>query len=79
MVTQSVNGNNRPSKFDTGCKNKLYKNEMVMIDGAHAIADARNLAKYLRNINKVDFKNLYNNNLKIEKNSCCEALNKFIS
>ncbi len=31
-------------------KNKLYKNEMVMIDGAHAIADARNLAKYLRNI-----------------------------
>lgn len=35
--------------------------------------------KSLRNINKVDFKNLYNNNLKIEKNSCCEALNKFLS
>ncbi len=31
-------------------KNKLNRNEIIMIDGAHAIADARNLAKYLKNI-----------------------------
>ena len=27
-------------------KNKLYKNEQIMIDGAHAEADAKNLASY---------------------------------
>ena len=31
-------------------KNKLYKNEKIMIDGAHATADAKNLANYLKNI-----------------------------
>ena len=31
-------------------KNKLYKNEQIMIDGAHAEADAKNLANYLKNI-----------------------------
>ncbi len=31
-------------------KNKLNKNELIMIDGAHATADAQNLASYLRKI-----------------------------
>ena len=31
-------------------KNKLYKKEQIMLDGAHAEADAKNLANYLRNI-----------------------------
>ena len=31
-------------------KNKLHKNESIMIDGAHATADAQNLADYLINI-----------------------------
>ncbi len=31
-------------------KNKLHKNEMIMLDGAHAEADAKNLANYLKNI-----------------------------
>ncbi len=31
-------------------KNRLHKNEIIMIDGAHATADARNLATYLKNI-----------------------------
>jgi len=31
-------------------KNKLHKNEIIMIDGAHATADAQNLAAYLKNI-----------------------------
>ena len=31
-------------------KNKLHKNEIIMIDGAHATADAQNLASYLKNI-----------------------------
>ncbi len=31
-------------------KNKLYNNEQIMLDGAHAEADAENLANYLRNI-----------------------------
>ena len=31
-------------------KNKLHKNEQIMLDGAHAEADAKNLADYLRNI-----------------------------
>ena len=31
-------------------KNKLYNNEQIMIDGAHAETDAKNLANYLRNI-----------------------------
>ena len=31
-------------------KNKLHKNEIIMIDGAHATTDARNLAAYLKNI-----------------------------
>ncbi len=31
-------------------KNKLYNNEQIMLDGAHAEADAKNLANYLRNI-----------------------------
>ena len=31
-------------------KNKLYKNEQIMLDGAHAEADAKNLANYLKNI-----------------------------
>ncbi len=31
-------------------KNKLHKNETIMIDGAHAVADAKNLAAYLKNI-----------------------------
>jgi len=31
-------------------KNKLFKNEQIMIDGAHAEADAKNLASYLKNI-----------------------------
>ena len=33
-----------------GIKNKLNKNEQIMLDGAHAEADANNLAAYLRNI-----------------------------
>ncbi len=31
-------------------KNKLYKNETIMIDGAHATTDAKNLASYLKNV-----------------------------
>ena len=31
-------------------KNKLNRNELIMIDGAHAIADAQNLASYLKKI-----------------------------
>ena len=31
-------------------KNRLHKNEIIMIDGAHATADAKNLAAYLKNI-----------------------------
>ena len=31
-------------------KNRLHKNETIMIDGAHATADAQNLAAYLKNI-----------------------------
>jgi folylpolyglutamate synthase/dihydropteroate synthase len=31
-------------------KNKLHKNEQIMLDGAHAESDAINLANYLRNI-----------------------------
>jgi len=31
-------------------KNKLNKNELIMIDGAHATTDAQNLASYLRKI-----------------------------
>ena len=31
-------------------KNKLCRNEVIMIDGAHAITDAQNLAAYLKNI-----------------------------
>ena len=31
-------------------KNKLNRNESIMIDGAHATADAQNLAAYLKNI-----------------------------
>ena len=31
-------------------KNKLNKNELIMIDGAHATADAQNLASYLKKI-----------------------------
>ena len=33
-------------------KNKLYKNEQIMIDGAHAETDAKNLASYLKDIKK---------------------------
>ncbi len=33
-------------------KNMLYKNEQIMIDGAHAEADAKNLASYLKDIEK---------------------------
>ncbi len=29
---------------------RLYKNENIMIDGAHAVADAENLAKYLKTV-----------------------------
>ena len=31
-------------------KDKLYRNEIIMIDGAHATADAQNLATYLKNL-----------------------------
>ena len=31
-------------------KNKLHKNEQIMVDGAHAEADAKNLAFYLKDI-----------------------------
>ena len=31
-------------------KNKLHKNEQIMLDGAHAETDAKNLANYLRKI-----------------------------
>ena len=31
-------------------KNRLHKNEIIMIDGAHATADAQNLAAYLKNV-----------------------------
>ena len=31
-------------------KKKLHKNEIIMIDGAHATADAQNLAAYLKSI-----------------------------
>ena len=31
-------------------KNKLHRNETIMIDGAHAIADAKNLSTYLKSI-----------------------------
>ena len=31
-------------------KNKLNRNEVIMIDGAHAVADAKNLAAYLKYI-----------------------------
>ena len=31
-------------------KNKLHSNETIMIDGAHAVADAKNLSAYLKSI-----------------------------
>ena len=31
-------------------KNKLHKNEQILLDGAHAETDAKNLANFLRNI-----------------------------
>ena len=31
-------------------KKKLHRNEIIMIDGAHAVADAKNLASYLKNV-----------------------------
>ena len=31
-------------------KNKLHRNEQIMLDGAHAETDAKNLANYLKNI-----------------------------
>jgi len=31
-------------------KNKLKKNEAIMIDGAHSVTDAKNLAKYLKTL-----------------------------
>ena len=31
-------------------KNKLYKNEKILLDGAHAEADAKNLSNYLKSI-----------------------------
>jgi len=31
-------------------KNKLHKNEQILLDGAHAETDAKNLANYLKNI-----------------------------
>ncbi len=31
-------------------KKKLHKNEIIMIDGAHAVADAKNLATYLKTV-----------------------------
>jgi dihydrofolate synthase/folylpolyglutamate synthase len=31
-------------------KNKLHKNEEILLDGAHAETDAKNLANYLRNV-----------------------------
>ena len=31
-------------------KDKLFRNESIMIDGAHATADAKNLAAYLKNL-----------------------------
>jgi len=31
-------------------KNKLYRNEQIILDGAHAETDAKNLANYLKNI-----------------------------
>ena len=31
-------------------KNMLHKNENIMIDGAHAVADAKNLAAYLKTV-----------------------------
>ncbi len=31
-------------------KNRLHKNEQILLDGAHAEADAKNLADYLKNI-----------------------------
>ncbi len=31
-------------------KNRLFKNEQILLDGAHAKADAKNLANYLKNI-----------------------------
>ena len=32
-------------------KNRLHKNEKIMLDGAHAETDAKNLSNYLRSIN----------------------------
>ena len=31
-------------------KNKLYRNEKIMIDGAHSPADAKNLCNYLKTV-----------------------------
>ena len=36
-------------------KNSLHKNEVIMIDGAHATADAQNLAAYLKNIKNTKY------------------------
>ena len=36
-------------------KNRLHKNEIIMIDGAHATADAQNLAAYLKNIKNTKY------------------------
>ncbi len=36
-------------------KNKLFKNEQIMIDGAHAETDAKNLASYLRDIKQLKY------------------------
>tara|TARA_B100001939_G_C16891839_1_gene595780 strand:+ start:65 stop:1327 length:1263 start_codon:yes stop_codon:yes gene_type:complete len=36
--------------YEGKIKDKLYKNEVIMIDGAHSTADAQNLAAYLKKI-----------------------------
>ncbi len=54
VIEKTLPNLNFPGRFNYlkkgRIKNKLHKNEIIMIDGAHAPADAKNLANYLKKI-----------------------------
>ena len=54
VIEKTLPNLNFPGRFNYlkkgRIKNKLHKNEIIMIDGAHAPADAKNLANYLKRL-----------------------------
>ena len=52
VIEKTLPNLNFPGRFNYlkkgRIKNKLHKNEIIMIDGAHVPADAKNLANYLK-------------------------------